>query len=262
MKKSKAFGISLLWLLLFAGVQIVLSIAASVTSITANGLGDISELTSGTIPAVLVLSNVITPLLAILIVKIGGNKLSSSLGIKKISLTGIVVSVVFAAALAPVISRLLDMIPIPESIMEFYDELMDMAIVPDSKLSLLATVLLAPICEEVIFRGAIFNTLDKAFSTASSVLITSFLFGLIHLNPVQSTYAFVLGIVLNLVCIRFNSLWASILCHICFNLIGGYFDYTKYGENIQLILFIVCCAVALSLGIWMAATHKQRGKRK
>ncbi len=262
MKRSKAFGISLLWLLLFAGVQIVLSIAASVTSIAANGLSDIEELSAGTVPAVLVLANVITPLLAIMIVKIGGNKLSASLGIKKISLTGIVVSVVFAAALAPVISWLLELIPIPESIMEFYDDLMDMAIVPDNKLSLLATVLLAPVCEEMIFRGAIFHTLDKAFSTASSVLITAFLFGLIHLNPVQSTYAFVLGIVLNLVCIRFNSLWASILCHICFNLIGGYFDYTKYGDNVQLILLIACGAVALSLGIWMLSTRRSYSKRR
>ena len=260
MKKSKAFGISLLWILLFFGVQLAVSVAASFSSIAVNGIGDIADITGDALPATLVLSNILTPLLALLIVKLGDNKLSS-LGIKKISFSGICVSAVFALTLSPVISYLLEIIPIPDNIMEFYDTLMDMVVTEDNMFSVLATVIFAPICEELIFRGAIFNTLHKGFSTVSSVLLTSFLFGLVHLNPVQSSYAFILGIALNLVCIRFNSLWASICCHMCFNLVGGYFDRTKYGQNVQTAILIVCGAIALSLCIWMAATNRKHSRR-
>lgn len=51
--------------------------------------------------------------------------------------------------------------------------------------SFISMVIAAPILEELIFRGIILKGLLKNYSPLKSILISSLLFGLIHLNPWQ-----------------------------------------------------------------------------
>ena len=87
-----------------------------------------------------------------------------------------------------------------------------------------------PFCEEFVFRGVIYrsyrrsgdwndNTRYKTLrgNGISAMLLSSLLFGLMHMNFNQAVYAFAIGIFLVLLVEAAGSLWASVFCHMFFN---------------------------------------------
>lgn len=85
--------------------------------------------------------------------------------------------------------------------------------------SFLATVILAPIGEELCFRGVTSKILRHGQLPLWVVLVLpSILFGVMHMNPVQSTYATFMGLALAYVAYKYKSLWMSILLHLVINL--------------------------------------------
>ena len=85
---------------------------------------------------------------------------------------------------------------------------------------LLHTLISAPIVEEWVLRGLVYDRMRKGMPVIAAMLISSVLFGLLHGNLVWAAYAAVLGMVLAWVFERTRSLLASILLHFSFNLCG------------------------------------------
>ncbi|WP_350344278.1 CPBP family intramembrane glutamic endopeptidase [Proteinivorax tanatarense] len=105
--------------------------------------------------------------------------------------------------------------------------------------------IMAPIIEEVIFRGLIFDELRGKVGMFAVIIIQAFLFGLYHLNIVQGTYAFVLGIFLGLSLLWTGSIWAPILIHAGNNILSvgvtilPFGHYFEHGAVMLFALFIV-----------------------
>ncbi len=87
-----------------------------------------------------------------------------------------------------------------------------------------------PFCEEFVFRGVIYRSYrrcgewgDNACykklrnNGVSAVILSSLLFGLMHMNFNQAVYAFAIGVFLVLLVEAAGSLWASVFCHMFFN---------------------------------------------
>lgn len=74
-------------------------------------------------------------------------------------------------------------------------------------------VILAPIMEELIFRGVLFSYLLKYAPQRQAVLFSSLLFGLTHGSPDQMVSATLGGIFLAYTCIKSNALVVPILFH-------------------------------------------------
>lgn len=74
-----------------------------------------------------------------------------------------------------------------------------------------------PLCEELVFRGMIFRGYKKSVSILTSILMSSLLFGLMHLNINQALYACVIGVCLSLLVEATGSLWGSVISHMFFN---------------------------------------------
>ncbi|EYE87316.1 hypothetical protein Q428_14000 [Fervidicella metallireducens AeB] len=85
---------------------------------------------------------------------------------------------------------------------------------------ILSIVLIAPIVEEILFRGIILQGLLKNYSVNKSIIITGVLFGLFHGNIVQSPTVILLGIVLGIMYVKTGSLSMCILGHIVNNLLA------------------------------------------
>lgn len=82
----------------------------------------------------------------------------------------------------------------------------------------LGVALLAPLLEEVLFRGAIQGALMRFFGRPwPAIILSALLFGIIHMNPVQVVYAALLGIVLGWIYYRTGSLLSVIVGHILNN---------------------------------------------
>lgn len=79
-------------------------------------------------------------------------------------------------------------------------------------------VIAAPILEELIFRGIVLDGLLKIYTPLKSILISSLLFGLVHLNPVQLVTGFLFGIFSGWVYYHTRSLSLSIIIHAAVNL--------------------------------------------
>lgn len=86
-------------------------------------------------------------------------------------------------------------------------------------LCLFGIVLIGPIAEEVVFRRGIIDALSSSPCFARwSVVISSFLFGLVHFNPIQVVAAFFLGLFLGWTYIAGNR---NLLIPIVFHIINN-----------------------------------------
>jgi len=71
----------------------------------------------------------------------------------------------------------------------------------------------APFGEELLFRGILYTMFRERWAIWLSVIISSFLFGLIHGNVAVGLTGFLLGIIAALVYEYSKSLWTAILVH-------------------------------------------------
>lgn len=139
--------------------------------------------------------------------------------------------------------------------------------------SFILMVIAAPILEEILFRGIILDGLLKRYSPLKSILVSSFLFGFVHLNPWQFVSGFVIGIFAGWVYFKTRSLLATIIVHASANLNGFlariFMDadaamndslIETYGGTGKLILAIVASLVVIAICIYYL--DKEFKKRK
>ena len=77
-------------------------------------------------------------------------------------------------------------------------------------LSFISLVLIGPILEEFVFRGLLLHRWQKKWGLNIAILLSSFLFGIVHPDPVG---AVAFGIAMCVLYLRTQSLWLPIICH-------------------------------------------------
>ena len=85
-------------------------------------------------------------------------------------------------------------------------------------LTLLVVAVIAPIAEEVLFRGLVLMRIRDYLGPLAGILFSALCFGIYHGNAVQFIYAGLLGIFLGLAMERSQTIWVSILGHMAANL--------------------------------------------
>lgn len=87
----------------------------------------------------------------------------------------------------------------------------------DSLSMFLYVGVLAPIAEEILFRGLVLRSLAP-YGKRFAIFGSAFLFGIFHGNLVQSPFAFAVGLVLGYTALEYSITWAMVL-HMFNNLI-------------------------------------------
>jgi membrane protease YdiL (CAAX protease family) len=90
-------------------------------------------------------------------------------------------------------------------------------------LAFFTLVIVAPVSEEILFRGYLLGKLRKYVPIWVSILITSLLFGIVHFEWNVGVDVFALSIILCLLRIQTGRLWPSIVLHMIKNGIAFYF---------------------------------------
>jgi membrane protease YdiL (CAAX protease family) len=85
---------------------------------------------------------------------------------------------------------------------------------------LIGGAIVAPIVEEIFFRGFVFAGLRPRYGWRRAAVISSALFALIHLTPTAILPIFVLGYIFAYLYQRSNSIWPAILMHSATNAIA------------------------------------------
>lgn len=131
-------------------------------------------------------------------------------------------------------------------------------------LELLTVGILGPVCEELIFRGLMFQRLCGYVKPVIAVLVSALMFGVYHGNIVQGVYAFVLGTVMALCYLRFQTLWAPIVIHVVANITSVCItEISIIGEALEktnvLIVATIITTIVWLLGNWFLL--KKNSKR-
>ncbi len=113
-------------------------------------------------------------------------------------------------------------------------------------------VLLAPVAEELIFRGLVQKRLKEGWGARAGILLSAFLFGAYHGNMVQFIYAFLMGLVLAALYEKTHTILAPIAAHMASNAwsaFGGQLfiavsGILPQGSLVVFVLEAVVCAAA------------------
>ncbi|MCC8150645.1 MAG: CPBP family intramembrane metalloprotease [Lachnospiraceae bacterium] len=137
-----------------------------------------------------------------------------------------------------------------------YNSLMDTAGYSDvTPMLAVYSVILAPIVEELIFRGLTFRYARHALPFWAANVWQALLFGLIHGNFIQGIYAFVMGLFLGFICHRGRGIKYSIPVHFVFNIIGVW--YSGLIELTTVLNFYIAVGAGLALtvfAVWLFYT--------
>ena len=116
--------------------------------------------------------------------------------------------------------------------------------------ALFLTCISAPLCEELVYRGYIFKTLNRFYGFWVSAIISSLLFGIAHIYFLGIIYAFLCGMVLSFVYYRYRSLLMCMVLHMCINFFTLTVFYNKIEKlSVRQVLFAEFIAFILIIMI-------------
>jgi membrane protease YdiL (CAAX protease family) len=90
-------------------------------------------------------------------------------------------------------------------------------------LAVASLVIVAPVVEEIVFRGLLFGALAGRLGVIGGALVTSLIFGLVHGDPVLFPSLAALGFISALAYAATGNLWVSIVLHALNNSLGAVF---------------------------------------
>ncbi len=126
--------------------------------------------------------------------------------------------------------------PIPEIFQEQLLESFIIHSVSDFVIIVLSAVVFAGVFEEMLFRGFVQKTFERDFNVTSAIVITAFIFGMIHMNPWWLVQISFLGIFLGLMAWKSDSIIPSMIVHFLNNGLSIIF-INSIQENDQLFLY-------------------------
>lgn len=165
------------------------------------------------------------------------------------------------------LSYFLNMIPIPEFIQELISS-------EDVAYPFLVTLIiggiLAPIVEEILFRGMLLKGLIRKYSLKKSAIVGGVMFSILHLPDIQNVLAIIVGsIVYSFVYAYTESIVPTIILHMSYNTIATLFDeltlrldiLNEGFSNIQPIILIII-GVFIMFTCYKGMRLKDRYKEK
>lgn len=143
---------------------------------------------------------------------------------KEVSRQVLLVSTVFVFAAMYVLNLLIEQVGIPNTMEDTFIEM------SRNPLGLLSIALLAPILEEMLFRGAIEGRLLRMWQNPwGAIIVSSLVFGVVHMNPAQIPFAFLLGVMFGWLYYRTGSLLPGIIGHVLNNSVAAV-NMILYGD--------------------------------
>ncbi|SHI41383.1 hypothetical protein SAMN02745181_0070 [Rubritalea squalenifaciens DSM 18772] len=107
---------------------------------------------------------------------------------------------------------------------------------------IIGACIVAPLCEEIIFRGYLYSVTKRYTGPIFAAICTGVLFGAVHGEVWSFIPLSILGIILACVYEFTGSLWSSILTHALFNGVSTfYMTHPEYSEQIKNACLLPFC---------------------
>lgn len=135
---------------------------------------------------------------------------------------------------------------LPSSITKIYVGSVDLAVTGNFFLVCMASGIMVPILEEIIFRYGILLNLGK-FNSRFAVVYQAVIFGLLHGNPIQIVYATILGYLFGRIVEKEKSIVPTVVMHISINLSSVLIARANINEVYGYALMLILCIILTSV---------------
>lgn len=125
---------------------------------------------------------------------------------------------------------------------------------------IIATFVIAPIGEELFFRGVIMGYAKRYMPPAVAILFQGVLFGLYHGNIVQGIYACILGCLLGFVAYKADTLLASMILHFSINLSVLFIPSVWFEDSLRCSIITAGALVLTVLFVWLSMRERKAKK--
>lgn len=138
-------------------------------------------------------------------------------------------------------------------------------------LSSLIFAVIPAVCEELLFRGVMYNALRRRFGAKMSIFLSALLFAIIHFSILQTMHQFIMGLVLGCLVYFTGSIVYGIIFHFVNNLIvlvlsfadiGKIFVFSSAGVLEVLLSMLILCVMAGLVILFLYILNKYTKKHK
>ena len=273
-KVLKAVGLIVLLLAIYFAAQVVVTLAISIgrvaatmfTALAANTTPELGKITDDLVsfvgtqtPWVLLVAVALTVPTYYLFYRGRKQELREFVSTGNLHPAAIPALIIFGLSLnflIDLILAFLSQLGAMKQVFDSYNKVAELLFNGSFFLSLLAVGIVGPIFEELLFRGLVFGELRKLMPVRIAIFVQAILFGVYHMNVIQGTYAFLIGILLGFVYYRSRSIYSPVIVHITINsssviagrLIGGASssNYALIVASASILLFILSGAFILT----------------
>lgn len=208
-----ALGKSFIYFALYFLSQVV---AINIIALIA-GVDNVNDLTI----EISIISGCISTLIFAIIFKVSKTTLTEMAYINKMPPRFFITMLIMGVSTAYAIATVLGLIElwgiVPESWLQAQDGAYDYVNESSSLMQFLGVGLIAPLVEEILFRGLILGTLKRQMHPWLAIVISAVIFGVAHGTPIGIMYATVLGLLMGWIFVKFNSVLPSFLFHMAYN---------------------------------------------
>lgn len=263
-----ALGKSVCYLALFVGMQVAIMLPETVYIgvLTALG-GDVDELYDQLLANTMtytMISGLLTIAIVIAVYRLRRKPVADALWLRGVDGPTLLTGAALAPALYLIVGGALSLLP--EAWLESYNEA-SAGIDSGTLTGVLAVAVVAPVVEELIFRGLMLNRLSRVMPGWLAAVLSSAAFGVCHGHPVWFAYAFVLGAFFAFLDLRAQSILPSILGHVAFNAISQILSFVPETESgaeqtlVMEILLVIAMVAPILNRKGVAALFRRRPRQ-
>lgn len=249
-----ALGKSVCYLALFLGMQVAVMLPPSVLMGIQAALGGNTDALYDELLANSMTYSMISGLLTLVVIlavyRFRRKPMGEALWLRRVDGPTLWTGASLAPALYLIVGTVLMLLP--EAWTESYNEA-SAGIDTGTLTGVLAVAVVAPVVEELIFRGLMLNRLRMVMPGWLAVALSAAVFGACHGHPVWFAYTFVIGTFFGWLDLRANSILPSILGHIAFNAVGQILSFvpktekgTELAASMGILLLVAIAAPILN----------------
>ena len=196
---------------------------------------EVTELLMGRLMEMTFVAGIVTLVIFWLVFLIRRKKFTKEVCLRKFPVNGILPIAVLAACFNVITTVVVSYFPWPQSWIDSYAA--SASSIDGSLMAWLTAVLMAPVLEEIVFRGLMYTRLKKGLPAIAAAIVTSLAFGIAHGTIIWFIYTFIFSLVLIWVFEKFQSLGACIALHMAYNLSGMALSLVP--EEAELVIWVL-----------------------
>lgn len=118
----------------------------------------------------------------------------------------------------------------PVWLAEFMELADEAGLTDTSVVMVLYVCIIGPMVEELGFRGICTEYLKRGFGFWPTCIIQAVFFGIMHMNAMQASYAFVIGLGLGYVYMKTGNIIITMILHMCYNSFSTLISYIPWDK--------------------------------